>query len=265
MTLASKLRDGASGEACLVGDRGWKSLAKIAAIQPFEATPINPGYDSGSVDDDGIGHVYIQGLLGRNLTDWDRMWGATDYRDIEDDIASVLDAGAGGIVFHVDSPGGLAEGADETAELIGSLEIPTLAWVDMLAASAGYWLAAGADIVTGPRGASYGSIGAYIPFVDMSKAWEAMGLEFRPILSPGADLKLAGAGPSMSDEQREHLQESVDEIMAGFRAHVTAYRAPDELVWRAGLYRGERAEQLGLSDGPMSYEAALDLLMDEMG
>jgi ClpP class serine protease len=265
MILQSRLRDGLADGLALVGAAGWRRLEALSQTALIEMEYIGPEHDSGAIDDDGIAHVYIQGLLGRNLTDWDHIWGATDYRDIEEDIMGALDGGARALALHVNSPGGLVDGVEDVAELISTLDIPTLAWVDTQAASAAYWLASGADIIAGPRGASYGSIGAYIPYIDASRAWDSMGLRFAPVVSEGSDLKLAGAGPSMTDDQREHLQATVDGIMAEFRGHVEAYRSPGENVWRGGLYRGAQAVELGLADVVGSYADALDMLLDEIG
>ena len=213
-----------------------------------------------SVDRDGIGHVYMSGVLGRRLSNIEKTCGACDYDDIASELRQVA-ASADAVMLHVDSPGGMASGNQEAAMAFAALTVPTMVYVDGMAASAAYMISAGADLIVASPSATVGSIGVLIPWVDESERWQAFGIDYRPIISAGADLKGAGYGPSLTEAQIEHLQQDVDDLGEAFRGHVSASRNVDDEVFRAGSYRGERALSLGLVDAIGSEDEARQALL----
>ena len=213
-----------------------------------------------SVDRDGIGHVYMSGVLGRRLSNVEKTCGACDYDDLADEMRQMAGR-ADALILHADSPGGMATGNAEAAAAFAALGIPTMVHIDGMAASAAYMIAAGADLIVASPSASVGSIGVLIPWVDKSARWQAFGLDYRPIISEGADLKGAGYGPSLTDDQIEHLQQEVDDLGQAFRAHIETNRAVDPEVFRAGSYRGERALAMGLIDAVGTEDEAREALL----
>ena len=201
-------------------------------------------------DENGIATIDIYGVTGKRLGSLEKACGACDYNDLETEIGLALKSGARALLFTVDSDGGAAIGCAEVANLIASLPIPTAAFVDNVCASAAYYMASGADYIICTNSALIGSIGVILPWVDSSELFSLAGLKFDPITNEGADLKAAGHGPSLTDEQREHLQELVNDRAREFQEFVAANRPKslDPEVWRAGAYIGSRAVSLGLAD-----------------
>jgi ClpP class serine protease len=202
------------------------------------------------LDKNGIATIDIYGVTGKRLSSIEKSCGACDYNDLEAEIGLALEAGAKAILFTVDSGGGAAIGCAEVANLIASLSIPTVAFVDNVCASAAYYMASGADYIVCTNSALIGSIGVIAPWVDESMMYSLIGLKFDPITNEGADLKSTGHGPSLTPGQREYLQGQVNDLAREFKEFVAAHR-PANLnseVWRAGAYHGSRAVALGLAD-----------------
>jgi ClpP class serine protease len=264
--MTSKLLRAIQSQPLAISDRGHRELAAWAAAdgKALAILELQDERPEPSIDDEGIAHVHISGILGANLDMLDRLFGATDYEDIEGELDEIAGE-ARGLMLHIDSPGGMVEGMVEVAQAIEALPIPKMAWVSSQATSAAYYLAAATDIIAGRVSASYGSIGVIVPWTDASARWEQEGLIWAPITGAGNDLKGAFYGPSLTDDQRQHVQDEVDDIMDGFKAHVQSSRPDiDAAVWRSGVYRGERAMAMGLVDAVTGYAQAYELLLDEV-
>jgi ClpP class serine protease len=238
-------------ESALTGERQAQAgmLDELFAQRPEMTT-----------DDNGIATIYAQGVLGHHLSNLERMCGATDYSQITEDF-QLAQQGAKGILLIADSPGGMVAGCDECAKVIAGSTIPVVTFTDGQAASAMYYLASGSRWITATRSSVSGSIGTILPWIDKSKMWELAGVKWEPITPTGADLKGTGSGPSLTPSMREYLQEMVDEMAGQFREHVLSNRGPDDEVWRAGSYRGDRALAFGLIDQVGSREDAYDKLI----
>ncbi len=76
---------------------------------------------------------------------------------IERALKDASDAGAGLVVFHVDTFGGLVDAADEIRKTILNAELPTVALIDKNAASAGALISYSADKIAMVPGASIGA------------------------------------------------------------------------------------------------------------
>jgi ClpP class serine protease len=106
-----------------------------------------------------------------------------------------------------------------------------------------------------------GSIGVILPWIDKGKVWEVEGLKFDPFVNEGADLKGAGAGPTLTDTQKRYLQESVNYVGEKFQQFVNDNRKVKPVVFRAGTYFGDQAMEVGLIDGVGSYDNAYKVLL----
>jgi len=78
-------------------------------------------------------------------------------RYIDRALTDATDAGAGIVVFHIDTFGGLVDAADEIRKTILNSELPTVALIDKNAASAGALISYAADKIAMVPGASIGA------------------------------------------------------------------------------------------------------------
>jgi len=203
---------------------------------------------------DGVATIRIHGELVNRGSNLDAASGLTSYDALGAALRDVAaDPAATAVLLDVDSPGGEAAGAMETASAVRALDKlkPVTAFVNGAAASAAYAIAAGArEIVVAPS-ATLGSIGVVSLHVDRSAAYAEAGL--KPTLIHAGAYKVDGnpmqplaAGPKL------RLQALVDDVYGLFVASVGKHRpALGEAGARAteaGLYIGQKAVDAGLAD-----------------
>ena len=160
------------------------------------------------------------------------------------------------VALQVNSPGG----SPVQSSLIGARirrlaaekDIPVIAFVEDVAASGGYWLAAAADEIYADESSVVGSIGVISASFGLDEFIKSYGVERR--------VYTAGKSKSMLDPFRPEKPEDVarlkgllEDIHANFIDHVTTRRA-GKLAEGEDLFTGEvwlakRAAELGLIDG----------------
>lgn len=241
----------------------WRSIH--SAIQNAKNLSILDFYTprpETTLDDNGVMTVHVSGVLGNHAPIAETL-GDTDYRSLQEDFENASQEAAG-VLLVVDSPGGQATGNIETALMFSDLSIPTVAFCEGMSCSAAYAISVGADEIVATPSSLVGSIGCIIPFVDESKLWEDhLGIKADYITS--GDLKGAGFPPSLSDAQRGHLQEIVDDLFAEFRSHVLRFRNISDDAMRGQSVVGTRALDMNLIDKTGDHQVAYDTLLERMG
>ncbi len=168
------------------------------------------------------------------------------------------------IVLYIDSPGGEVIGAPELADVVRSIsesdDTEMVAFTDSLMASAGYYVGSQAEVVLATQSAMVGSINTYVYLIDYSEHFEELGL--KPELFTEGKFKGMGLpGLSLTDEQREFLQERVKVVNDAFHAAVQAGRdgmVPAEAM-EGQTFSGQQAQDNGLIDAVVSdVSAAID-------
>lgn len=261
--------------------KGQRWAIRPEAVEEFALSALDLAENSAVMDDpdfqnqrapmfmdaDGIAHIEITGaLLNKVAQIYERNGLATAYSTIIRETQAAKDAGAIGIIYHVDSPGGTVAGVVEAGAAIANAGIPTAAFCHGLSCSAAYWLTSGTNAIIATPSATVGNIGAILSWADCSAFWEGMGVKFKALVSEGADLK-STFHLEPDEAQLAFLQESINDAGAAFREHVTTGRAAagvtmDDEVWRAGWYSGKRAGQLGLVDDIGGMETARERILE---
>lgn len=173
---------------------------------------------------DGIAHIPIGGAIGLRLDGMAKGTGAVDVMDISAEIDQAsADPNVRAILFDIDSPGGMVSGTPELADKIAALDKPAYVFSNGLVASAAYWLASAADGIFATKTANIGSIGVYIPWLDQTEAFKMEGLSVE-IIKAGKLKGMGYPGTSLTDDQRAHLQDRVNEIYDMFKTQVTSTR-----------------------------------------
>jgi len=206
---------------------------------------------------DGTAIIPITGPIFRRANLFTEVSGATSVEILANDLdAALQDPAISRIVLEIDSPGGQATGIADLAAMIraATASKPILAYVDGMAASAAYWLAAAASqIVTSPTGllGSIGVVGSYRPEKDGP-------IKIISSLSP-----LKQATPD-TEAGRAEAQRVVDELAAIFVADVAQYRGTtaDTVArdfGRGGVLVGAAAVAAGMADAVASFESLFQL------
>jgi len=201
---------------------------------------------------DGIAVLPIEGVIGRKFADVIYSSGVTSVDVAQRMFESAIDdETVRGVVLAFDSPGGHVTGVPEFASAIkaGSKIKPVVAFCDGQCASAAYWLASQATIISAIPSASVGSIGCYAPFLDQSRAAEMAGLRVKMFTS-GIYKGMGYPGTELTESQAKLIQQSVDHIAAQFKAAVRGGRGnlSDDLM-QGQSFDAETAVKNNLIDG----------------
>jgi protease-4 len=157
------------------------------------------------------------------------------------------------VVLRIDSPGGSAFASEIIRQELLQLRAagkPVIASMSGVAASGGYWIAAGADSIVAEPSTITGSIGVFamIPTIDETLA--EIGVNFDGVGT--TDLPEVSLTKPISESAGRYLQASVDLIYEDFLDLVGSARgmARDSVhaVAQGQVWSGERALALGLVD-----------------
>lgn len=175
------------------------------------------------------------------------------------------DEGAKGIVLLINSPGGSPVQAgiinDEIKRMRAKYNKPIYAVVEETCASAAYYIAAATDKVFVDKASIVGSIGVLMDGFGFTGLMDKVGVE-RRLLTAGENKGFLDPFSPMSDAQRAHAQQMLDQIHAQFIDVVKSGRGDRLKVNTPGLFSGlfwsgQQAVELGLADqlGNVDYVA----------
>ncbi len=167
------------------------------------------------------------------------------------------DAGAVGVILHINSPGGSPVQAgminDEIARLRKTYpKKPLYVVVDEICASGGYYIAAAADRIYVDKASIVGSIGVLMDSFGFTELMEKMGIE-RRLMTAGKNKALMDPFSAQTPEQMAYMQSMLDEIHQQFIAVVRqgrGSRLKESPEMFSGLFwSGAKAVEVGLADG----------------
>lgn len=208
----------------------------------------------------GLAVIPVHGVLINRLSG---MYGfATGYDFVRSAVMSAsMDEDVKGIVFDIDSPGGMAAGNFELAEDIASVRgrKPMLAIVNSMAASGGYSIASAADQIVATPSAAVGSIGVVSTHMSFEKNLEQNGIEVTMIYA-GKHKVDGNPYQNLPDEVRARMESRVAELYNDFVSLVARNRGlkPDQVAaTEAEVFSAEDALGRGLIDAISSPVEAI--------
>ncbi|MCX8198291.1 MAG: signal peptide peptidase SppA [Candidatus Micrarchaeota archaeon] len=166
------------------------------------------------------------------------------------------------LLIVVDSPGGSVVASKQIYDSIRLLKKPSVAYINELATSGGYYVASGADYIISNPDAITGSIGARATFADMSGLFGKIGYNETTIKS-GEMKDLGSPSRPMSPEEREIIQSIVDESFQQFKSDIIAKRGSRldasgfSSALDARIMSGRQAKKIGLVDELGGKKAAI--------
>jgi len=181
--------------------------------------------------------------------------GLVSYEGIEAQIAdAVADPEVSTIVLDLDTPGGEALGAFNLAARIreARTQKKVIAYVNDMAASAGYAIASSAtEIIVSPSSV-VGSIGVVMIRADMTDAMAQDGIKV-DVFTAGEFKADGHPFTKMSDDERKRTQGLISEFYSLFVSSVAAGRGDrftedQARATEAGIYIGQKAIDVGLAD-----------------
>lgn len=221
--------------------------------------------------DKGLAQIAIHGPMIKHAGFWETLFGyvgtdmvraAVDHAANAEDISSIM--------LHIESPGGHVAGVHELAQSVraANQKKPVAAYIEDIGASAAYWVASGARLITASPTAEVGSLGTLAVIADLSAMAAQTGIKVH-VISTGKFKGMGTPGTEVEDEHLAEIQRRVNDVNAFFMAAVRQGRqmnaealgqVNDGRVWIA-----DRAKNLGLIDGVGTYEQAIKGLGRESG
>ncbi|MBU1056284.1 MAG: signal peptide peptidase SppA [Proteobacteria bacterium] len=167
------------------------------------------------------------------------------------------------IVLRIDSPGGAVGPSQEifreVRKTIGKKKIITS--MGSVAASGGYYIAAGTDGIMANPGTITGSIGVIIGFTNFEEILQKIGLY--PVVVKSGEYKDIGSPVrKMTEKEKILLQDFVDDTHMQFVGAVSKGRNMDVAKVKAiadgRIFTGQMAKNLGLVDRLGNIEDAIE-------
>jgi len=168
--------------------------------------------------------------------------------------AAIADDDVVAIVFRVDSPGGSPIASDTIwRETVRARDAgkPVIVSMGNVAASGGYYVAAGATKIVAQPGTITGSIGVFAGKPNLRKLWNKVGVTFDSVSTSSNALAFSTVH-GYDEAGWQTLQASLDQIYADFKGRVADGRGMSadevEALAKGRVWSGVRAKELGLVD-----------------
>jgi protease-4 len=168
------------------------------------------------------------------------------------------------IVLRINSPGGAVGPAQEILEEVNKTRAKkkVVASMGTIAASGGYYIASGADVIMANPGTLTGSIGVIMNFTNVEKLTQKLGIDLFNLHS-GKFKDVGSPFRNMTPVEREYLQKLLDNVHEQFIVDVA--RGRRMLVHKVRevadgrVFTGEIAKNLGLVDQLGNLPDAINL------
>lgn len=207
-----------------------------------------------------VGTLSVSGALTYRSNVFTALCGATSYQQLQSDFDKLIDAGAKTIVLAVDSGGGQAYGAFETANYLRKTAdakgIRLVSYCDGQMASAAYVLGSVAhEVVLNPE-SECGSIGVVVKLRNANEQLKKAGIEDTYLIGGANKVPFANDG-SWRKEFITDIQAKVDSLYGEFTGFVALHRGMsiDQVTnTKARMFTASEAVKLGLADSTMTRE-----------
>ena len=155
------------------------------------------------------------------------------------------------IVLRVDSPGGSALASDLIWRALEVSGKPVIASMGDTAASGGYYISMGADVIFAEPGTLTGSIGVVGGKIALEGLMKKVGVT-TSVIRRGKNSTVMSSTQSFSDTERESMQRMLNNTYEQFTQKAAAGRKMEvaelEAMARGRVYTGRQAKELGLID-----------------
>lgn len=208
---------------------------------------------------DAVGLITVEGTIGTGIS------GSVGAVNTQAFLDYVRQADANhrvkAIVVYINSPGGSPLPADLMYRALREATKPVVVAMGDVAASGGYYIAAGADKIYAHPATITGSIAVYGRLLNAAELFETLGIE-GIIVRSGASKAIGNVFERPTEEQLAIEQGIVDELHDLFVRSVADGRGMDEQAVRALAdgrpYTAKQALELGLVDGIGTLSDAID-------
>jgi protease-4 len=207
---------------------------------------------------DKIGVIPIDGTISESI-------------DITTELVRLKkDSGIKAIILRINSPGGSVGPTQEIYREVRKTIQTKKVVVSMgsVAASGGYYIAAGADKIVANPGTITGSIGVIMHFVRLEELLNKIGIDLE-ILKSGEFKDMGSPNRELTEREKELLNALIADIQGQFEEGVAEGRnLPLEKVRQIAdgrIFSGSRAKELGLVDVLGNFQDAVEIAKNLAG
>lgn len=168
-------------------------------------------------------------------------------------------------IIHVNSGGGEAYGCHEAFEVVKGLKKPCYGIIDTCAASAGYYLVAGADkIYASSMFSEVGCIGVMSVLYNFDKAYEQEGIKIHEYYSNYSPLKNKVFNDASHGDGEEFVKRFLDPMAYRFIEDVKSVRKSlTEEAEQGETYYAADAVAAGLIDGENTLDEVIAMILND--
>jgi protease-4 len=255
---------------------GKKKPPKVDFSSPFAMFNIlgelmGEGQRKKSDKKSAVGIVYIDGPImlggGQETPFGGSIARSSEIRKALEEAARDKDIKA--VVLRVDSPGGSAVASEIILDATKRLKAnkPFVVSMGDVAASGGYYVSCGSDVIFADESTITGSIGVVGGKFATNAMWKKLGISFKEY-KRGANAGLLSSADVFSPAERQKMQGWMDDIYGVFKGHVTAIRGdrlkkPIDEIAGGRVYTGKQALELGLVDKIGTLEDAIHYVAEK--
>jgi protease-4 len=157
------------------------------------------------------------------------------------------------IILRVDSPGGSGQASDDIWQEVrrARAQKPVIVSMSNLAASGGYYIACGADVIVAEPATITGSIGVFGGKLNVMGLYQKLGLSIETV-SRGRNAEMLSPFRDFTPEEQARYQAQLDDFYRVFVSRVSDGRGMTasavDSIGRGRVWSGASAERLGLVD-----------------
>jgi protease-4 len=241
------------------GDERPKMVPAKSYLAVRRATPLRQG----------IGVVRVRGpIVSRAPLAIGRM---AESEQIVGSLRAAREANAvRGVVLLIDSPGGSVLASDRIYHEVVRLaeKKPVVAYFGNVAASGGYYVAAGAHAIVAQPTTITGSIGVVAAHFVLSPLLGKLGI-VTELVKRGARADMLSVNRPLDEGERQAMTREIEGYYQDFVDIVARgrNRPPEDIekLARGRVYSGAEAYRLGLVDRLGDFETALDVVRERLG
>jgi len=265
------------GDLIFANSEKAKELGLIDGVSTYEEIGVD--YDEDTVDFvEYISAYKRKKNKSKNTIAVINLEGEIDIRESRetvinyDNVVEKLDAledikNLKGLVLRINSPGGSALESEKIYQKLKKLEIPIYISMGDLCASGGYYIATVGKKLFASHATLTGSIGVVILYPEFSETINKLKVNMEGF-SKGKGFDIFDVFSKLSEESKEKIVYSMNEVYSEFKAHVMEARNINEedLEKIAGgrVWLGSQAKENGLVDELGTLNDCIDSLAKEL-
>ena len=258
--LATVPQHAAASQLVIIEDQDQEPYRECVSVPPDCGLSYPSDFSDPNIPD---GSIAFHPVLGE-IT-YQSYWRFSTKQFIADIKAADENPAIKAHLIYVDSCGGEAFGCHEAFLAVKDLTKPVYAFVDSMAASGGYYLAAGADkIFASSIFSEIGSIGVMCTFYDYDGYYKQEGIEKKTLLSNYSPLKNKVINDAAKGAGDEYIKRFLDPMALQFIEDVKSMRKDlSEDAQKGEIYYSPEAQSAALIDGQYSLDEVLEMLRKE--